>query len=93
MTVSAIAASRTVRVSGPQCSSIIIGLAGHTGTRPKLGLCPTTLQKLAGPRIEPPESVPVAIAAMPLATAAPEPPLDPHGVQAGFQGLRVMPCN
>ena len=85
------AASRTVRASGPQCSIIIMGLAGHTGTRPKLGLRPTTLQKLAGPRIEPPESVPVAIATIPDATAAPEPPLEPHVVHAGFHGLRVIP--
>ena len=80
-----------MRASGPQCSIIIIGLAGHTGTRPKLGLWPTTPQKLAGPRMDPPESVPVAMATMPEATAAPEPPLEPQVVQAGFQGLRVMP--
>src|SRR5262245_18716582 len=49
------------------------------------------LQKLAGPRTEPPESVPVAIVARPAATAAAEPPLEPPVVQSGFHGLRVTP--
>ena len=91
ITSNAIAASLTDRAIGPQCSIPISGLCGHTGTRPKVGLKPTTPQKLAGPLIDPPESVPVATTAMPAATAAPEPPLDPPGVHFVFQGLRVMP--
>ena len=45
----------------------------------------------AGRRIEPPPSVPKAMAHSPAATAAAAPPLDPPGVRAGFHGLRVTP--
>ena len=41
-------------------------------------------------RIEPPPSVPSATGHMPLATATPEPELEPPGVMAVFQGLRVV---
>ena len=36
-------------------------------------------------------SLPVASGARPAASAAPEPPLEPPGVSARFQGLRVTP--
>ena len=42
-------------------------------------------------RMEPPPSVACAIAAMPDATAAAEPPLDPPALCARFHGLRVGP--
>ena len=42
-------------------------------------------------RIEPPPSVPSASAAIPAATAAALPPLEPPGSRAGLRGLRVMP--
>ena len=42
-------------------------------------------------RTEPPMSVPSARGTQPAATAAPDPPDEPPGVSAGFQGLRVMP--
>ena len=45
-------------------------------------------QKLAGMRIEPPPSLPVAMGHRYAATAAAAPPLDPPGVWSVFQGLR-----
>ena len=44
-------------------------------------------------RIEPPPSVPTASGPMPAATCADAPPLEPPGVRAVFQGLRVMPVS
>ena len=41
--------------------------------------------------MDPPPSVPTASAAMPVATATPEPPLDPPGVRSRSHGLRVRP--
>jgi hypothetical protein len=48
-------------------------------------------QNAAGMRIDAPKSVPWASGSMPDATAAAEPPDDPAGDSAGFQGLRVAP--
>jgi hypothetical protein len=42
-------------------------------------------------RIEPPPSVPIWSAPMPVAAATAAPPLEPPGVVCSFQGLRVMP--
>ncbi|MBA7636658.1 hypothetical protein ES703_44279 [subsurface metagenome] len=39
--------------------------------------------------MDPPVSDPRAITVSPLATAAAEPPLEPPGIDARFQGLRV----
>ena len=50
---------------------------------------PTTPHKPAGWRIEPPVSVPIASGAMPAATHAAEPPLEPPGVRSRSHGLRV----
>ncbi|AKS35705.1 hypothetical protein AFA91_31570 [Mycolicibacterium goodii] len=44
-------------------------------------------------RRDPAPSVPVATGTMPAATAAADPPLDPPGVSARSQGLRVTPCS
>ena len=52
-------------------------MLGHAGTLPTLGRSPTTLQKEAGFRREPPMSLPSASGTMPLARAAAAPPLDP----------------
>src|SRR3954453_21564879 len=41
--------------------------------------------------MEPPPSLPSASAAMPVHTAAAEPPDDPPGVRSRFHGLRVTP--
>jgi hypothetical protein len=48
-------------------------------------------QHAAGPRIEPPVSVPVAPAHRKAATAAPEPPLDPPGERSSAHGFFVGP--
>ena len=48
-------------------------------------------QNAAGMRIEQPKSVPCASGTMPVATATAEPPDEPAGLSAGFQGLRVAP--
>src|SRR5665647_2355303 len=42
-------------------------------------------------RIEPPPSVAVAIGTKPAASADADPPLEPPGLRAVFQGLRVTP--
>ena len=49
---------------------------------------PKTPLKLAGIRMEPPPSLPVAMVQSPAAKAAPAPPLEPPGVRSVFQGLR-----
>ena len=48
-------------------------------------------QNAAGMRIEAPKSVPWASGSIPEATATAEPPDDPAGDSARFQGLRVAP--
>jgi hypothetical protein len=53
------------------------GMTPYRLTRPYVGLTPTTPQKLAGTRIEPPVSDPVAATARPAAKALAEPPLEP----------------
>src|ERR1700692_1972343 len=91
-TESASAASRTERVIGPSTESVFQPLKpGSFGTRPKVGLWPTTPQNDAGMRTEPPPSVPRAIGALLAATDAPAPPLEPPGVRSRFHGLRVNP--
>ena len=61
------------------------------GTRPKLGLCPTSPQNAAGMRIEPPPSLAVPRGTTPAATAAAEPLDDPPGVRSRCHGLRLTP--
>src|SRR5450432_741155 len=86
------AASSAVRASGPctwpgsQASGI-----GQFGVSPGVGLIPTMPQNEAGIRIEQPKSVPCASGAIPVATATADPPEEPAGLSAGFQGLRVTP--
>src|SRR5258705_11545164 len=88
------AASRTVRASGQTwATSSLPPAAGYIGTRPKLGLRPTSPQKLAGIRIEPAPSEPSASGPNPAATAAAPPPVDPPGVRVRSQGLRDSPNN
>src|SRR3954463_10712871 len=48
-------------------------------------------QRAAGWRIEPPVSVPMAQGALPAATAAAEPPLEPPGTRSRSHGLRTGP--
>ena len=52
---------------------------------------PTTPQRAAGWRMEPPVSEPSASGAKPAATAAAEPPDDPPGTRLRSWGLRVGP--
>ncbi len=70
-----------------------IPAAGPFGMRPYVAFSPNRPLKPAGPRIDPPPSLPVAIGSKPPATAAAEPPDDPPGVRSRFQGLRVVPCS
>ena len=50
---------------------------------------PVIPQNVAGPRMEPPVSDPVAPCSMPAASAAPEPLDDPPGMCSRFHGLRA----
>ena len=52
--------------------------------RPKVGFKPTVPQNADGMRTDPPVSVPIAMNAMPVATAAPEPPEEPPGMHWGL---------
>src|SRR5262245_17595738 len=86
------ARSSTLRAIGPFTLSVrAIAAAGVTATRPMLGRMPTTPQKLAGLRSEPPMSEPWAIQAVPLASAAAAPPDDPAADFDRSHGLSVGP--
>src|SRR5258708_28832591 len=80
--------SATLRPIGPMTDSPA-GSVISLGTRSGEGRRPTTPQHEAGMRIEPPMSVPIATVAIPAATAAALPPLDPPGVTPVRQGLLV----
>ena len=67
--------------------------SGQLGTSPRLGFMPNTPHIAAGQVIEPPVSLPIAIAIMSAATAAADPPLEPPTVRVGSQGLRVSPMS
>src|SRR5262245_7239672 len=85
-------ASRAVRASGPAWSRLsAFGWIPRRLTRPYVGLRPTMPQHAAGPRMEPPVSVPVAPGQRNAATAAPDPPLEPPGTRSSAHGLRVGP--
>src|SRR5687767_6405314 len=60
-------------------------------TRPYVGLSPTMPHHAAGPRIDPPVSLPVAPGHRNAATAAPDPPLEPPGERSSAHGFRVGP--
>src|SRR6476646_1399559 len=64
---------------------------GTFGTRPDDVRKPTTEQKLAGLRSEPPRSLPSAIGSIPQASATAAPPLEPPQVFDRSQGFRVAP--
>ena len=70
--------SATVRARGPLTEKPSSGNdVGHVGVRPTLGRKPTMLLKLPGLRSDPARSLPSAIGSMPVASAAPAPPLEP----------------
>src|ERR1700756_4175397 len=94
------AASRTVRVSGPAVSWVwVIGMIPARLINPTVGLTVTRPFWLAGESSEPEVSVPIAAAAKPAATATAEPELDPPGgtigtpfaSTVGAYGLRTWP--
>src|SRR6202049_5037025 len=86
------AASSAVRANGPWTwpGSHASGI-GQFGVNPGVGLMPTMPQNEAGIRIEQPKSVPCAHGAIPVATPTADPPEEPAGLNAGFQGFRVTP--
>src|SRR3954452_2214237 len=86
------ARSSTLRAIGP-CTVILRSICATRvwATRPMLGRIPTTPQKLAGLRSEPPISVPCASHAVPVASAAAAPPEEPAAERDKSQGLRVGP--
>src|SRR6476660_531558 len=91
-TASSRAVSATVLALGPavlSCSSTSVN--GQAGTRPGLGRRPTTLQKPAGLRSDPPRSLPSARQTIRAASAAAAPPLLPPALRLGSHGLRVAP--
>ena len=67
------------------------GYTPSTGTRPQLGLKPTTPQHDAGRRIEQPVSVPMPMSQRPAASAAAFPPDEPPVVRPGSRGFWTVP--
>src|SRR5579885_1637358 len=92
ITLSSRAVSSTVRAMGPSTPRVNHpARAGHVGTRPGEGRNPTTLQKLAGLRSEPPMSLPSASGTILQARETAAPPLLPPGVLDVFHGFKVVP--
>ena len=77
--------------NGPNVERSIHSGMGSRPITPFVGLRPARPQNAAGIRIEPPPSVAVAIAAMPEASAAAEPPLEPPGDHSVPHGFVVVP--
>src|SRR5919198_6636292 len=90
MTPNTVRASATVRAIGPAVSC---GMTRYDvpvrGTTPGVLRTPTRLQNDAGTRTEPPQSVPMPMAARFAATAAPLPELEPPGSRFASYELRV----
>src|SRR5687768_17410242 len=77
---------------GPSTENVNLpSSTGQEGTRPGDGLSPTTLQKLAGLRSEPPMSLPSAMGMKPQAKAVAAPPLLPPLLLVRSYGFRVAP--
>ncbi len=87
------AVSATVVASAKFTAFCAKRVTPNVGTRPYVGLSPGRPHELPGPRMEPPPSLAVPNGSAPALTAAAVPPLDPPGVRAGFQGLRVTPVS
>src|SRR3984893_16245281 len=86
------ARSSTLRAIGPWTVRLrSIFAAGLCATRPMLGRMPTTPQKLAGLRSEPPMSVPWVSQAIPVASATAAPPEEPAAERDRSQGFNVAP--
>src|SRR5579872_482848 len=81
ITLKSKATSSTVRAMGPDTPSVAHAFPfAALGTRPGAVRKPTTLQKAAGLRKEPPLSLPSAMGTMPQARLTAAPPLDPPQV-------------
>ena len=86
------ATSSTVRAMGPTTLRGLQALSeGTFGTLPADGRKPTTEQKAAGLRRDPPKSLPSAMGTRPQASATAAPPLLPPQVLLKSQGFRVAP--
>ena len=82
MASSSSATSSALRAIGPFTLKPSLGIgSGAVGTGPTVGRSATTLLKLAGLRSDPPRSLPSAMGSMPVASAAPAPPLDPPALR------------
>ena len=68
-------------------------MAPYRLTRPYVGRSPLIPQNAEGQMIDPQVSVPIAKAASPAATIAPDPDDDPHVQQDVSQGFFAAPCN
>ena len=80
------------RVNQPTVSKLgASGMVPAMSMRPKVGRRPMMPQKDAGPRTEPPVSLPSAISTSPAATAAAEPDDEPPGTRPGAAGLIGVP--
>src|SRR6267378_3862028 len=87
------AQSSALRAMGPILSiEGASAIAPYRLTRPYVGRRPLTPQWADGQMIEPHVSVPIANAARPAATMAPEPEDDPQVQQDVSQGFLVSPC-
>lgn len=92
--IAAIAATsvRISRANGPTQSSVVsAGATPRRDTRPNVGFSPATPQQAAGPRIEPPVSVPSAASTMPSPTSEAEPLDEPPGMRVASCGLTGVP--
>src|SRR5580693_3526489 len=82
------ATSSLVQASGPTGSwEKQFGNTPRRLTSPYVGLSPAMPQASAGPRIEPPVSLPIVAGAKPAAIAAPDPDEEPSGWWGVFHGF------
>src|SRR3989338_5067125 len=87
-----ISASETVLAKGPIWSNDdAMATRPEREMAPYVGFMPTSPQKLAGWRTEPAVSEPKAPNALPMASAAAEPPEEPPGTRVSSYGFLVTP--
>src|SRR5260370_21052658 len=92
MTLTAAAASATVRPCGPTVSCVCeMGTTPARLVSPTVGLMPTTPFALAGQTMLPSVSLPNDTVAKFADAAAPEPELEPQGVRSMPYGVCVCP--
>src|SRR5580658_1826843 len=68
-------------------------MAPVRGTRPYVGRNPVSPQRMLGPTMLPPVSLPIANPTSPAAVAAPGPALDPDEPSSSSHGFMVCPPN